>query len=296
MASLLSRLPAPVHSGGGEEAPAAAPAAAGALARVGGPPPPAYGGRQGWVPRKPSDFADGGAYPECHVAQYPLECGRKGASAGAGGAKSGTVAVTVKEDGSVDYSALVKQGSNAKKVVATAHSALVPKLHDVTEEVRPAARAAAARNAALLGFSHARWRQDLARPEQEVVDATLAATKAVIEARVNGTLAANQPKSLPAQPGAPQYIKYTPAKQGPEYNSGASHRIIKMHTVAVDPMQPPKFAHKKARAPLTLAARCAKRLLRCTCRYAACNARQRCEVSPHARRRCLAGRGRRRCL
>ena len=84
------------------------------------------------------------------------------------------------------------------------------------------------------------------------MDATLAATKAVIEARVNGTLSANQPKSLPAQPGAPQYIKYTPAKQGPEYNSGASHRIIKMHTVAVDPLQPPKFAHKKARA-LTLA-------------------------------------------
>ena len=145
MASLLSRLPAPVHSGGGEEAPAAAPAAAGALARIGGPPPPPYGSRTGWVPRKASDFADGGAYPECHVAQYPLDCGRKGASAGAGGAKSGTVAVTVKEDGSVDYSALVKQGSNAKKLVATAHSALVPKLHDMTEEVRLAAPRAAAR-------------------------------------------------------------------------------------------------------------------------------------------------------
>ena len=102
-------------------------------------------------------------------------------------------------------------------------------------------------------LAHTPTAQDLARPEQEVVDATLAATKAVIEARVNGTLSANQPKSLPAQPGAPQYIKYTPAKQGPEYNSGASHRIIKMHTVAVDPLQPPKFAHKKARA-LTLAA------------------------------------------
>jgi SNW domain-containing protein 1 len=69
MASLLSRLPAPVHAGGGEEAPAAAPAAAGALARVGGPPPPPYGSRKGWVPRKAADFADGGAYPECHVAQ-----------------------------------------------------------------------------------------------------------------------------------------------------------------------------------------------------------------------------------
>ena len=159
MASLLSRLPAPVHAGGGEEAPAAAPAGAGTLARVGGPPPPPYGSRQGWVPRKAADFADGGAYPECHVAQYPLDCGRKGASAGAGGAKSGTVAVTVKEDGSVDYSALVKQGSNANKTVATAHNALVPKLHDMTEEVRRPRRAVAARNACTLqpsACSHAR--------------------------------------------------------------------------------------------------------------------------------------------
>lgn len=23
------------------------------------------------------DFGDGGAYPECHIAQYPLEMGRK---------------------------------------------------------------------------------------------------------------------------------------------------------------------------------------------------------------------------
>jgi SNW domain-containing protein 1 len=65
---------------------------------------------------------------------------------------------------------------------------------------------------------------------------------------VNKTMSANQPKSVPSAPGAPQYIKYTPAKQGPEYNSGAAHRIIKMHEVAVDPMQPPKFVHKKVRS------------------------------------------------
>ena len=135
--ALLAHLPAPVR---GEAAPvpaAATPAAAStALARSGAPP---YGLRSGFVPRKQADFGDGGAYPECHVAQYPLDCGRKGATGGAGGAKSGVVAVTVKEDGSVDYSAIVKQGANAKKVVHTGHNALVPKLHDMTEEVRGAA-------------------------------------------------------------------------------------------------------------------------------------------------------------
>ena len=39
-----------------------------------GPPP--YGQRQGWYPRGPADFADGGAFPEIHVPQYPMEMGK----------------------------------------------------------------------------------------------------------------------------------------------------------------------------------------------------------------------------
>jgi len=39
--------------------------------------PPPYGQRQGFVPRAPEDFGDGGAFPEIHVAQYPLDMGRK---------------------------------------------------------------------------------------------------------------------------------------------------------------------------------------------------------------------------
>ena len=55
---------------------------------------PPYGQRPGWKPASAEDFGmsnkviiivnsnhffagDGGAYPECHVAQYPLEMGRK---------------------------------------------------------------------------------------------------------------------------------------------------------------------------------------------------------------------------
>lgn len=38
---------------------------------------PPYGQRKGWRPTKPEDFGDGGAYPECHIAQYPLELGKK---------------------------------------------------------------------------------------------------------------------------------------------------------------------------------------------------------------------------
>jgi hypothetical protein len=35
--------------------------------------------------------------------------------------------------------------------------------------------------------------------------------------------------------------------QGAQYNSGADQRIIKMQDMPVDPMEPPKFRHKKAR-------------------------------------------------
>lgn len=38
---------------------------------------PTYGKRRGWQPMSHDEFGDGGAYPECHVAQYPLEMGRK---------------------------------------------------------------------------------------------------------------------------------------------------------------------------------------------------------------------------
>ncbi len=40
--------------------------------------------------------------------------------------------------------------------------------------------------------------------------------------------------------------------QGAQYNSGADQRIIKMQDMPVDPMDPPKFRHKKARTPAAL--------------------------------------------
>jgi hypothetical protein len=39
---------------------------------------PPYGSRATFVPRSQDDFADGGAYPEIHVPQFPLEMGRPG--------------------------------------------------------------------------------------------------------------------------------------------------------------------------------------------------------------------------
>lgn len=43
-----------------------------------------------------------------------------------------------------------------------------------------------------------------------------------------------------------QYIRYTPDQNGEAFNSGAQQRIIKMVTTQEDPLEPPKFKHKKA--------------------------------------------------
>ena len=74
MAALAAVLPAPVHAirtdiDDEEEGPQLKLAPKRVI--------PVYGQRRGWRPTAPEDFGDGGAYPECHVAQYPLDMGRK---------------------------------------------------------------------------------------------------------------------------------------------------------------------------------------------------------------------------
>ena len=70
-------------------------------------------------------------------------------------------------------------------------------------------------------------------------------TQAALDQLVSGKVMAQQPKTLPQQPGAPTYLKYKPLHSGPQHNSGAEHRIIKMQDMPIDPMEPPKFRHKK---------------------------------------------------
>ena len=47
-----------------------------------------------------------------------------------------TLALTVGAGGGINYDALVKQGANRDKWVATEHSAMVPKIDQLKDEVR----------------------------------------------------------------------------------------------------------------------------------------------------------------
>ena len=67
------QLPKPVGDYSTSAQQSAAPASAVVAPSANQPPP--YGSRHGFVPRAAADFADGGAFPEIHVLQYPRGMG-----------------------------------------------------------------------------------------------------------------------------------------------------------------------------------------------------------------------------
>ncbi|KAH9643603.1 hypothetical protein HF086_000077 [Spodoptera exigua] len=77
MASLSSLLPAPTQQVWDRDDERKAKRVGSALV-VSQTSVPPYGQRKGWVPRAEEDFGDGGAFPEIHVAQYPLGMGARG--------------------------------------------------------------------------------------------------------------------------------------------------------------------------------------------------------------------------
>ncbi|OIT01238.1 PREDICTED: SNW/SKI-interacting protein-like [Nicotiana attenuata] len=181
-------------------------------------PVPPYLKRAGFRPSKLEDFGDGGAFPEIHYAQYPLDMGRK--KDWKPGGK--TLPVTVDEHGDVRYDAIVRQNENSKKIVYSQHKDLIPKFVKDEDD------------------------EDMDGEEkQKIIEETTQETKAALEKIVNVRLSAAQPKNVPTQSQDSKFIKYKPSQQSAAFNSGAKERIIRMVEMPVDPMEPPKFKHKR---------------------------------------------------
>lgn len=136
--------------------------------------------RANFIPHKPEDFGDGGAFPEIHVAQYPLNMGRPGAKSTA------VVSVNVDEKGEVKYDAIVKQGSNRNKIVKTS-------LDDMRESAGDSAKL------------------DLPTKEEEesVTDATRKALEALLDGKIKKAKPTG-PTTAVANADEPKYIRYTP--------------------------------------------------------------------------------------
>ncbi|KAA8643018.1 hypothetical protein EYZ11_003657 [Aspergillus tanneri] len=224
---LFKSLPKPKYTGEDEELPQHAqphgPRVVGPdqidesqiVIRKTGPPP--YGNRTGWRPRAAEDFGDGGAFPEILVAQYPLDMGRKGTSS-----TSNALTVQVDAEGKVKYDAIARRGHSDDRVVHASFKDLIPLRQRVD-----------------MG------EVSLDRPSEEEVAAQMEKTKNALASLVDGALAAQKPKNVKGSRRAePTFVRYTPANQMGD-TTRKNDRIMKIVDRQQDPMEPPKFKHKK---------------------------------------------------
>lgn len=142
--------------------------------------------------------------------------GRKKASSG------NTLALQVDSEGNVRYDAIAHQGHRDGRTVQSQFKDLVPMEHrtDLDEKER-----------------------SMERPSEEEVQSTAERTRAALEKLVNGKIKAAQPKHIPDTQGKTSFIRYTPGQQ--QGSNGLKQRIIKMTEVVEDPLEPPRFKHKK---------------------------------------------------
>merc|ERR1712038_1602349 len=174
---------------------------------------PPYGHRKGWVPRTQEDYGDGGAFPEVHVAQYPLGMGMKKSS-------SNALPIQLDSTGKIKYDAIAKVGHGKDKVVHSKFMDLVPK-------------------------QYAEDDPELERPDEETVQDTTEKTRMALEKLVQGKISAAMPVRAAEKTAPAQFIRYTPSQQGDAFNSGAKQRVIRMVEAQKDPMEPPKFKTNK---------------------------------------------------
>ena len=186
-----------------------------------------------FVPRRLTDFDDGGAFPEIPVAQYPRHMGNphlKKTTAGSGSTTSNSQAIVnvqIDKDGEVSYDAIVKGGTNSDKIVYTKLDDVRGGPPDPDEVALPTPDEEAA---------------EMVRTQNALQ--ALLAQKTKLDKPSGSALAhVDASRNLVEKT---QFIQYTPNPNAPGYNPAASQRVIQMVPAQIDPMMPPKHKHLKA--------------------------------------------------
>lgn len=150
------------------------------------------------------------------MAQYPLDLGRKATSA------SNALPVQVDAQGNVKYDAIARQGHHEKRIVHASFKDLIP-----------------LRQRADIGEI------SLERPSEEDIAAQTEKTRNALATLVTGAVAAQKPKNVKGTTRQDAtYVRYTPANQMGDVIR-KNDRIMKIVERQQDPMEPPKFKHKK---------------------------------------------------
>ena len=135
---------------------------------------------------------------------------------------SNALAVQVDEEGKVKYDAIARRGHSDDRIIHSSFKDLIP-----------------LRQRADAGDL------SLERPSEDEVKAATEKTRLALEKLVSGAAAAQKPKNLQGgQRKAATYVRYTPASQMGD-TSKKNDRIMKIVERQQDPMEPPKFKHKK---------------------------------------------------
>ena len=216
MAALAAALPKPVHTYHVKDE-SAGHAKQLSVAREAIPAYP-HRAKSGWRPTSASAYGDGGAFPEIHVAQFPLGMGRPG--------RKSSKVLTMRTDGSgqARHDMVVQQHAKGGKRIQSRFTDLVE-------------------HRAEAGDS-------LARPSAEEEAETTNRTKAALERLVGSAVSAARPTKLWNEQSEErhrqsQYFRYTPSASAPGYNAAVPQRVIKVMEAPVDPMEPPNVKHKK---------------------------------------------------
>jgi|MDSW01.1.fsa_nt_gb SNW domain-containing protein 1 len=183
---------------------------------------PSYGARNGTVPRLAAHFSSGGSFPEVHVAQFP-----PGLDLALLNALDAPDAVLECAPDNVaeshDTQALTKHSK---------HTTFLPTPHAVSSSLV---------SSFLFEMLRYSCMQVCARPTIDDTSAALIKTRASILGKI-----AKKDMHLKVHAKAqPEFVKYTPSMRRGDTTSEASHRVIKLHEVQSDPLDPPKFRHKK---------------------------------------------------
>jgi SNW domain-containing protein 1 len=143
--------------------------------------------------------------------------GRKGTST-----TSNALAVQVDAEGKVKYDAIAKRGHNENRIVHASFKDLIPLRQRVD-----------------MGEI------SLDRPSEEEVSEQMEKTKNALASLVQGALTSQKPKNVKGgQRAEPTFVRYTPANQMGD-SSRKNDRIMKIVERQQDPLEPPKFKHKK---------------------------------------------------
>ncbi|XP_048320149.2 SNW/SKI-interacting protein A [Ziziphus jujuba] len=171
---------------------------------------PPYRRRWGFVPRTIQDFGDGGSFPEILILQYPLDMGR--------------------ELRQQQCSNVVKHPNN-NNIVNSQYADIVPKILKVDNH------------------NHVVYDGDFEQEDYEIqIQETTKETKVALERTMSMR---SNILNYPKYPSNSKFIKYKPSSSSSSSGAiNAKERIVEVVDVSVaDPVEPPKFKHKKLPYP-----------------------------------------------